>query len=378
MINTSLSIIIPTKNRYRTLIPVVESILNFIHGDEYEIIVQDNSDDNMPWIKWSNNKNISNLKYFYTDSSLSIQENTELGISRSTGQFLIFIGDDDLISPYILEVVKYMKLNRIDALIYQPGYYWWNSVEFVEESNFHKKNAFWIPKLTNINLKELDPKKELMKVINDGGVSYYDLPRLYHGVISRSTIESVKLKVNKYVIGSCPDISLAASIALVIDKYYKIDFPVSIFGASKGSGGGLSASNQHYGKIDEMKFLPRNILSRWDKSIPLIWSAHTYYANSLIEVLSAFNISSNLNFNALYGSMLAYEPHLKRYVFEKIYMNNKPKEVSIIKVFKVYIKKRIGIIYRKIKFKNSKVNYFLYNANDTSECMNILTEIRFN
>ena len=40
-----LSIVIPTKNRYETLIPTLDALLDNIVGSAYEIIVQDNIDN---------------------------------------------------------------------------------------------------------------------------------------------------------------------------------------------------------------------------------------------------------------------------------------------------------------------------------------------
>ena len=59
-----LSIIIPTKNRYSTLLPVLDSIIDNLSNEyEYEVIIQDNSDDNKPCIDYLSNKNASKLKY---------------------------------------------------------------------------------------------------------------------------------------------------------------------------------------------------------------------------------------------------------------------------------------------------------------------------
>ena len=69
-----LSIVIPTKNRYFTLINLVEKLLTW-DNDDYEVVVQDNSEDNSDIIdflkKYENNKN---LRYFHNPIQLIAQK----------------------------------------------------------------------------------------------------------------------------------------------------------------------------------------------------------------------------------------------------------------------------------------------------------------
>ena len=47
-----LSIVIPTKNRYEYLFPVLDASIQYIAGSDYEIVVQYNTHDNSPAIEY--------------------------------------------------------------------------------------------------------------------------------------------------------------------------------------------------------------------------------------------------------------------------------------------------------------------------------------
>ena len=65
--NTSplLSIVIPTKNRYECLIPVISAILSHVESSDFELIVHDNSTSNDSVVDFFREHKDFRLKYFY-------------------------------------------------------------------------------------------------------------------------------------------------------------------------------------------------------------------------------------------------------------------------------------------------------------------------
>lgn len=355
--STLLSIIIPTKNRYSTLIPVVNAILAHIQSENFEVVIQDNSDDNSaisPFLKKVQN---SKLKYHYTKESISIADNTISAINNANGEYLIFIGDDDIVAPNICSFTELMKNENMDCLIYNPGYYWWNSVIFANETYYHKKNAFWLPKNISKDIKKLNSEHELRYMLKMGAGGYFRLPRFYHGIISRKILEKIKAKVGTYLLGSCPDIAFATSIACSIEDYHYINYPISVFGASKNSGAGWTASNKHYGKIEDQKFLRKDIINNWDPFIPKIWSEGTIYPQTTYEVLKAFKIDFQINYLSFYAVMITREPHLNQYTKGLIvkYCGYNFKKWFLL--FLIIVKKKFGILYRNYKANARKLGY---------------------
>lgn len=370
-----LSIIIPTKNRYETLLPVVKAILLNVKSEDFELIIQDNSDSNNSILSFFTNNEDQRLHYFYESKSLSISENTILAIEKIKGKFAIFIGDDDIVSPYICEIASKLDSVNGDGLIYRPAHYWWKSVEFKEPNFYYKKDALWIPKKISSDFILKNAETELDSVLYEGSIGYYSLPRFYHGIIRTSALTKIKEKIGTYLSGSCPDIAFSTSLSLVIDNYYFVNYPVSVFGASRNSGGGLSASNKHFGKIEDQKFLQKGIIDRWDPNIPLIWSECTIYPQTVYEVLKAFNIAKKTNYISFYAAMLSREAHLNKYTKPLIF-NYCGKNLKLyLKLLIIYLKKMGGIYMRIFKLKTKTFGYIVYEVPDMEQVMNTLKKI---
>ena len=257
--NTSplLSIVIPTKNRYECLIPVISAILSHVESSDFELIVHDNSTSNDSVVDFFREHKDFRLKYFYVKEELSMVDNTLYSINKSIGKYAVFIGDDDLVSPFICEITKILDKKDISCLIYKSGYYWWDSVVFYTSTIFKHKKCFWLPKNISKDLVSLYSKNEMEKVLKSGGVHYGNLPRFYHGIVKRSVLDDIFDKTGTYLPGHCPDMSFAVSISQLIDSYCYMNYPVTIFGASKNSGAGWGENKSHFGKIEEMSFLPK-------------------------------------------------------------------------------------------------------------------------
>lgn len=312
----SLSILIPTKNRYPYLFHVVEAIISKIKRDDLEIVIQDNSDDNTKATKFFENLADSRVKYFYHSESLPISDNVELAIENATKEYLTIIGDDDFVAPCICDVVDAMKQREIEVLTYDCGYYWWHSVEFAQPSKARQKKAFWIPKITlgDHEFVEIDAKQQLKKMLENGCVSIGDMPRFYHGIVSSKLLEKIKLRAGRYLIASCPDICFSTEIAIVIDTFYHLNYPVTVYGASRDSAAGLGARNAHFAELDKVPFLRAETLQQWNQNIPYVWSPVTTYVQSVSEVLTVMLPNRQVDFSAMYISMLRNERNLMPYI----------------------------------------------------------------
>lgn len=356
-----LSIIIPTKNRYSTLFKVVKSILDNVNGCNYEIIIQDNSDCNKDALLFIDDLDDYRIKYFFNSEAIPISDNTEHAINNSNGAYMCFIGDDDFVSPQICEITNHLHTKDITCLIYNPGYYWWDSVKFNKESYYHKPKKVWIPNKIDTILRPLISEEELNKTLKKGAVSYYSLPRLYHGIVKREALDRIKEITGVYLTGSCPDIAFAVSLSLVVDNYYYMDYPVTIFGASKNSGGGWTASKKHFGEINKLSFLRPNIQDVWDVNIPKIWSQTTIYPQTTLEVLNKFDVSLKINYISFYATMFVNEPYLMSFLYKSIFSYCKFNPFSYFKLVVLICKKIIGLFLKELKIKYQKLDYQVYD-----------------
>ncbi len=372
-----LSIIIPTKNRYKTLFPVTEAILGHIKSTDFELIIQDNSDSNQEAIVYYSNTPDPRIRYYYQEGGLSISENTILAIEKIRGTYAIFIGDDDLVSPHIVEITQKLASIGGNGLIYTPANYWWDSVNFLKENYYYKKKALWIPGKLASRFVAKNSCDELNFVLAKGAIGYYQMPRFYHGIIKTEALGAIKNRIGTYLSGSCPDIALSTSLAFVVDRYYYVDYPVSVFGASGNSGGGWTANKTHFGKIEDQKFLQKGIIDRWDPNIPLIWSERTIYPQTVYETLKAFGSKLSINYVAFYASMLANERFLYRYWVPKVKAFCKGNPVSFLKIMLSYLKISTGIRISNVKKRTRSFGYTVVHNQSVFECMDTLAKVKF-
>lgn len=307
-----LSVVIPTKNRYETLLPTIAAILSNIHDPRIEVVIQDNSDDPTSAQAYFSAHTDPRISYKCVAGLLSVVDNTEAALERARGEYVTFIGDDDFVSPDILEFVQDFSKRGILAAIYPPAFYWWKSVKFSVPTRFHQPGAFWYPSHTSRNEHTINTAQELTRVLKQGAVGLFDLPRIYHGIVHRSVLSKIKAKSGRFVNGASPDMALAIAVSLVIDSHVKVNTPLTVYGASKNSGGGFTAAKNHFGKIADQPHLPQSTKDNWNKNLPPIWSEFTIYPQTAMEVMNAFGHADTLNYAAFYATMMIYEPHLLR------------------------------------------------------------------
>lgn len=378
-----LSIVIPTKNRYQTLFPVVDALIDNIIGNDYQIIISDNSDNNEVAVQYFMQKKYESIiKYNHTLSSLTQSENSDLALSLADGDFIVFIGDDDLVSPYILDAVDLMELKKIDCLIFSPANYYWDGVKFASNTRMRKAESMLVPKSIDRQLSELHSNITLNNVLMHGGVSIEKLPQQYHALVSKKTLNEVKKRFGSYVPGPCPDMSLAVGLSYVLDKYYSVNYPFTITGVSKHSAAGLGVRNQHIGKIEDQKFLPANILEYWNPLLPKVWTACTIWAQSIYTVMNKIGDKREIYYPEFYARMLIRESYAQEYIkpYIKKFISENPSLKGAF--YKAVLKQRIKIflifLIDKILGGTPVLNYRLVkNIKTPNDCMLQLLLIPF-
>lgn len=336
-----LSIIIPTKNRYETLGPIVNGLLTYL-SPRIEIVIQDNSADNTNYYKLGISSDL--VKYYHTKDSIPISDNTILAIEHSVGKYILFIGDDDFVTPYIDMILSDLCKFDIACLTYSPGYYWWDSVTFLKPNYYENTETLIIDKPLSNKITLIDTKQQLKLMLKRGAIDYSGLPRLYHGIVKKEILQRVKKRIGSYLVGSCPDIAFSIELAMELDSHAYINYPITIFGASRNSGGGLTASKKHFMRIEEATFLRKNTQENWNPAIPKIWSQKSIYPQTTHEVLDAYNSKLGINYISFYASMLVYEPYLFSYI--KPYLL---KNINSPNLYWQLIRKYLGLFIHQAK-----------------------------
>jgi hypothetical protein len=361
--------VIPTKDRYGTLLPTLRALLAHIPDPELEIVVHDNSADNGPALAFLREVADDRLVYVHLPGSVSIVENTEPALARATGDYLTFIGDDDLVAPDIVEVARALRAAGVDAANGKPAYWWWPTVVFSHPGRFHQPGAFWYPPSINGPARWLDTEAERHRVLAQGAPAMFDLPRVYHGVVSRAALQRLCKRTGRFLNGASPDIALAFGLSYVIDRHLSVDYPLTIFGASRHSGGGFTAERRHHGRIADQKHLPRSTIEHWNPRLPSVWSEHTIYPQTVGEVQAALEQPDELDYTAFYASMLVNEPHL-RYLVRPLAMAHLRKHPSEAgRYFHIVLVKAVGRFKRALQAKAVGLPYKLHRFETPDQCM---------
>jgi len=272
-----LSIVVPIKNNYSCLKSIIDKVIN-MNRDETELVIQDNT-----------------------------KNNSEIGISNSTGRYLCILGADDNVSSKLLSVAKYLDQNNYESVVFHKAAYNWPGMKF----RAHKK----LPALTIPNcggeIIDINIQQELNDLLKSGMTSLGRLPEPYHGIVKREVLEKVFKLTRSFVPGACPDMAMAVALSQVVKKHILIDSPITISGHSYNSAGGKGARGDHKGQLKAMNFLPSSIEQTWPTQIPKIWTDVTIYADSAHSALIAmneFDKFEKFNYAANYANLISFFP----------------------------------------------------------------------
>lgn len=330
MITPLLSIVVPTKNRYYYLEFLVKYFQS-INSEEIELIIQDNSDpeSNKEFLSFLTIINDSRISYSYTNEELSIDQNCDRAVSRSKGEYVIMLGDDDIFSKHLINFVEICKNKSIDAILPVKGTYTWPDVQ----PRFYKTNLSGKFRLTHFSGRQqtINTISLLKKVVTLGGTKILNLPRVYHGIIKRNILEQIYNETGSYFPGPSPDMANAIALCKYSKYYITIDIPFIISGHSITSGGGQGAQGQHFGDITKMKHLPKDTSVNWTQKVPFYWSGNTIYAESVIQALKRINMADYLkkfNYEYLYGACLVFDTKFRDRIKSVIVQQN-PSSLSI-------------------------------------------------
>ena len=342
-----LSIIIPTKNRQLYCLEAVKQILNI--GDKrIQIVVQDNSSENSLCQKLAclAPKQIKHVKYHYSKRSLSFTDNFNIAVSLSTGKYLSVIGDDDGVMPYIADVAEFMNSANIDAFI--PGlnsvFFWPSEHPIIKDADKGSLNISYL----KYGSRYVDCRRGLSQLMQRGGQDYLslDLPRLYHGIVNRAALDSVKATAGRYFGGLSPDIYSSTALALCCRHVLRVCFPITISGICPTSGSADSALGKHTGLLENAPHFRGHRSYKWSDRVPAIYSVETIWADSALHALSDMgrnDIAGNFNITALDLKCRLRYPQF----FEIIGGHMKANSVGLFALMRDYSQFNIGGFFRK-------------------------------
>ncbi|MEG1738664.1 MAG: glycosyltransferase family A protein [Odoribacter sp.] len=307
-----LSIVIPTKNRYEYLIGCLDSLSCF-EGNNVEIVVQDNTENNCEIVDYLKTRGNDNIKYYHDSSeNYSQTDNSNLAIEKCRGSFVCYIGDDDSVSENIIQYAYLMDRLEIDSIIFSSATYCWPDVfkDCIDTLNIPS----WSSSAANV-----PPLDELKRSASHGARMTGFMPCVYHGLVRRDCLEKVRRISGSYFPGSSPDIAVAVALSLVIENHFEINVPIIVNGFGGKSAGGKGLRGQHKAQINEVDQLPVGVEDRWFKEVPKFWLGETIWCQSFLESLTSMNrkdLMNEINYYEMYARILYLYPDCSNYVLQ--------------------------------------------------------------
>ena len=315
-----LSIVVPTKNRANYAKKCLSSILG-IESDLFELVVVDNSDDDLLQDWFLTNVTDSRLKYIRKNEHLTLAENFQVGIDAAVGEYVCTIGDDDGVNPEILELVEWAKKNSIDAVTpkFIVDYIW---PDLNEKKYISSDGGVLKIKKFGGNISYFNVKKGLNQLSYSCGMDLADtfyIPKLYYGIIRNSILKDAKINIGSNFPGVSPDLSGAIVASAYINKYCVIDYPIFISGSSIKSASGASNLKKHHGLLSDQKHFSSEAIKLWPRGIPKIYTVETVWSQSAYMSLKAIDredLIAKFNYSKIYAGVLMFNIKYYRSVLE--------------------------------------------------------------
>lgn len=311
-----LSVIIPTHNRAKYAIPTIRSVL--AASIEIEVVVSDTSEIDMIASEFAGCPDLHRLVFVNPSRPASVVENFNAALAAASGDYLVFIGDDDFVSAQIIEVAEWAKQQQVDAIKFSmPVQYYWPDFEHYRMGNTYGGTLHIAPFTGSI--VPHDAKKALRAAIDNLGGGVLEMPRAYAGMISRSLAEKICTRYKALFGGVSPDIYSSALISKESERCVKIDFPVIVPGGSGASTAGQSANGKHVGDLRDNDHIGAFKSLKWDERIPEFYSVPTVWSYSLLKAIELINFDvSKVNFPRLYAKCLIYQRSFKRFTIKSL------------------------------------------------------------
>ena len=231
-----ISVIIPTRERAEYLKASLATCVA-IRDPQIEIIVSDNaSEDRTRAVVESFDD--PRIVYVNTGQRTSMRQNYNFAISKSRGEYIIIIGDDDGMVPG-----QFPALRRI-LEEHKPNILSWRDIPYAWPEpgsgrhghvRLRRSQVFGIP-------TEVDTAPLARGIVN--AASPYSIrPALYHGCVARKVLERMKAHTGSYLNARAPDIYFENYAVFAENSFLFAEHTFSIRGYGSKSSGGSTKYN---------------------------------------------------------------------------------------------------------------------------------------
>lgn len=305
----ALSILIPTHERARYATSTVETIL--ARTRDAEVVVCDTSkvdafgDLRKAW------KHSDRLKIIRPEQDLSVVGNFNAALAEASGDYICFIGDDDLVADDLEDIAAWAAKEGIETVGFTfPVHYYWP--DFLHRREPHRYSAtLWTKPFTG-DVTSHDNAAAVRRALSRPGLGVFDMARAYCGLVSRSLVRRVIDKHGALFGGVSPDIYSALLLSSESRSSVQLDYPGVTPGSSGASTAGQSAAGTHVGPLRENSHIGAFKDLPWHPLVPEFYSVPTVWSYSLVKAVEAVDTEyvnlDRILLGRLYARCLLYYP----------------------------------------------------------------------
>lgn len=226
------SLIIPTRNRAEYLRHAINTCLACDDPD-IEIIVSDNNsvDNTRQVVAGFHDKRII---YLNTGVSLSMRQNFEFSLQHATGDYLLYIGDDDgIFKNGFASLRRLLESHKPDVVNWRHITYIWPAQDEQRQDGIFKfRYRDFFGEAIEKNPKNILADLSIAKITN-----YRDGANIYHGCVSRKIIDRALKITPYYFMSQIPDVYTSIMNLVLAENFVWFRNPVTIAGESPKSNG---------------------------------------------------------------------------------------------------------------------------------------------
>lgn len=292
-----LSVIIPTADRQH--FAEITAAAAHALSDDIEVVVADSSVGDGLETQLAAQIATGRLVYRRVRAGIDVVSNFEGAIDAASGDYLIFIGDDDFLGPGIMDVVQWMAAGDVESVLsYGNSFlasYFWPGVQSRFFGEGYAGKLFVYP--FDGQARRIDPIAALKDALRNFGSGLGLMPRAYHGIVARGLVDRIRQKYGRLFGGVSPDIFSATLISAETRSAWQVMYPFCVPGASPKSTAGLGAARtDRAGLRDNPHIAPFEDLI-WDPAIPEFYSPTTVWSYSFkqaVDLLDSADLKPNM------------------------------------------------------------------------------------
>ncbi|MEO7433198.1 MAG: glycosyltransferase family 2 protein [Dokdonella sp.] len=275
MTTPQVTVVIPTRERSDVLAACLRTVKRQRYAN-LKVVVSDNasSDETRSVVDAAND---SRILYVNTGERVSMSHNWEFALSKVDGGWVMFIGDDDGLTPdAIVSAVGLIERTKVKAILTRSCTYNWPN------DGWARYGHLIAPSGNSLTIR--NSRRWLARVMS-GACSYRNLPLIYNGgLVDMSILQEIKARTGSFFSSCNPDIYSGIAIASLTDYFAYSEIPLTISGISRHSTG-----TSFFSKRPHDNALPSKVFSEepnipFHAAVPLSESggypislhAHTY------------------------------------------------------------------------------------------------------